>query len=104
LQWDRFVCKKKVFKNSTSIYNIDNMRLDIYGFKADVTISDKWYIGEIKELHIVEQAKTLATLEKRLKEGVEAVLDAIKEKPSTYSKYISVSTFEKLGLKVKAYA
>jgi len=31
-----------------------------------------------------------------LKEGVEAVLDAIKEKPSTYSKYISASTFEKI--------
>jgi len=73
------------------------MKLKIYGFKSYVTISDKWYIGEIKELHIVEQAKTLATLEKRLKEGVEAVLDAIKEKPSTYSKYISASTFEKLG-------
>jgi len=80
------------------------MRLDIYGFKANVTISDKWYIGEIKELHIVEQAKTLATLEKRLKEGVEAVINAIKENPSKYKKYISTSTFEKLGLKVKAYA
>jgi len=72
------------------------MKLKIYGFNADVTISEKWYIGEIKEIHIVEQAKTLSMLEKRLKEGVEAVLDAIKEKPSTYSKYISASTFEKL--------
>jgi len=80
------------------------MKLEIYGFKADVTISEKWYIGEIKELRIVEQAKTLAMLEKRLKEGVEAVLDAIKEKPSTYRKYLSASTFEKLGLRVKVYA
>ena len=64
------------------------MKLKIYGFEASVRMSEGWYIGEIKELHIVEQAKTLATLEKRLKEGVEAVLDAIKEKPSTYSKYI----------------
>jgi len=73
------------------------MKLKIYGFEVDVKRSKGWYIGEIKELHIVEQAKTLATLEKRLKEGVEAVLDAIKEKHSTYSKYISASTFEKLG-------
>jgi len=72
------------------------MKLKIYGFEVDVKRSEGWYIGEIKELHIVEQAKTLATLEKRLKEGVEAVLDAIKEKPSTYSKYISASTFEKI--------
>ena len=72
------------------------MKLKIYGFKTDVTISDKWYIGEIKGLHIVEQAKTLAKLEKRLKEGVEDVLDAIKEKPSTYRKYLSASTFKKL--------
>jgi len=73
------------------------MKLKIYGFEVDVKRSEGWYIGEIKELHIVEQAKTLATLEKRLKEGVEAVLDAIKENPSTYSKYISASTFEKFG-------
>ena len=80
------------------------MKLEIYGFKADVSISEKWYMGEIKELHIVEQAKTLYTLEERLKEGVEDVLDAIKEKPATYKKYISASTFEKLDLRVKAYA
>lgn len=80
------------------------MKLEIYGFKADVAISEKWYVGEIAELHIVEQAKTLYTLEERLKEGVEAVLDAIKEKPSIYKKYISTTTFEKLNLKVKAYA
>ncbi len=80
------------------------MRLEIYGFKADVAISQKWYIGEIPELHIVEQAKTLSTLEERLKEGVEDVLDAIKKKPNTYKKYISASTFEKLDLRVKAYA
>jgi len=73
------------------------MKLKIYGFEADVKSSEGWYIGEIKDLRVVEQAKTLATLDKRLKEGVEAVLDAIKEKPSTYSKYISASTFEKLG-------
>jgi len=73
------------------------MKLKIYGFEVDVKMSKGWYIGEIKELHIVEQAKTLSMLEKRLKEGVEAVLDAIKEKPSTYKEYISVSTFEKLG-------
>jgi len=72
------------------------MKLKIYGFEADVKRSEGWYIGEIKELHIVEQAKTLAKLEKRLKEGVEAVLDAIKEKPSTYRKYLSASTFKKL--------
>jgi len=72
------------------------MKLKIYGFEADVKRSEGWYIGEIKDLHVVEQAKTLAKLEKRLKEGVEDVLDAIKEKPTTYSKYISASTFEKI--------
>ena len=73
------------------------MNLKIYGFESDVKRSEGWYIGEIKDLHVVEQAKTLAKLEKRLKEGVETVLDAIKEKPSTYGKYISTSTFKKLG-------
>jgi hypothetical protein len=82
----------------------DDMKLEIYGFKADVTISEKWYVGEIPGLHIVEQAKTLRILEDRLKGGVEDVLDAIKEKPSTYKKYVSESVFEKLGLKVRAYA
>ncbi len=80
------------------------MRLEIYGFKAAVAISQKWYIGEIPELHIVEQAKTLGTLEERLKEGVGDVLDAIKAKPDTYKKYLSKATFEKLDLRVKAYA
>ena len=80
------------------------MEFEIYGFKADVSVSEKWYIGEIKELHVVEQAKTLYTLEARLKEGVEDVLDAIKKKPNIYKRYISTSTFEKLNLKVKAYA
>jgi hypothetical protein len=45
------------------------MKLKIYGFEVDVKRSKGWYIGEIKELHIVEQAKTLATLEKRLKKA-----------------------------------
>jgi hypothetical protein len=80
------------------------MKIEIYGFKADIAISEKWYIGEIPELHIVEQAKTLSTLEERLKEGVADVLDAIKAKPGTYKKYISASTFEKLNLRVKVYA
>ena len=80
------------------------MQLEIYGFKADVVISQKWYIGEIPELHIVEQAKTLSTLEKRLKEGVEDVLDAIKAKPDTYKEYLSEATFEKLDLRVKVRA
>ena len=80
------------------------MNHEIYGFKADVSISEKWYIGEIVELYIVEQAETLYALEERLNEGVEDVLDAIKKKPSTYKKYISASTFEKLNLKVKVYA
>ena len=80
------------------------MELEIYGFKVDVSISENWYIGEIPELHIVEQAKTLGTLEERLKGGVEDVLDAIKTKPDTYKKYLSKATFEKLGFHRSASA
>jgi protein required for attachment to host cells len=55
------------------------MKLKIYGFEANVKRSEGWYIGEIKDLHVVEQAKTLKTLKKRLKEGVRDVLSVIKE-------------------------
>ena len=78
--------------------------MDVYGFEAEVSISNKWYIGEIKELHIVEQAKNLRLLEDRLKGGIEDVLEAIKKNPQKYRKYLSASAFAKLRLKVMAYA
>lgn len=80
------------------------MEINVYGFDADIKISEKWFVGEIAELHIVEQAKTLRVLEDRLKGGIEDVVDAIKKNPAKYRKYLSASTFNKLNLHHSAYA
>jgi hypothetical protein len=82
----------------------DTMKIDVYGFQADVSISNKWYVGEIPELHIIEQAKTLRALEDRLKGGVEDVVDAVKKNPAKYRKFLSQSTFNMLNIQVMAYA
>lgn len=80
------------------------MEMDIYGFKAHVSVSKGWLVGEISELHIVDQAKTLGTLERRLKEGVETVFAAAQKNPQKYRKYLSASTLRMLGVKVQVYA
>lgn len=56
------------------------MKMEIYGFKADVHKDGKWLIGEIPELHVHDQAKTLRELENELKDAVDTVIAFISEK------------------------
>jgi len=75
--------------------------MDVYGFKAKVVISERSYSGEVDELHIVTQAKTLKQLKVRLEEAVELTLDAILKNPGEARHYPS-SVSKKLGLKIYA--
>ncbi|HVB12457.1 MAG TPA: hypothetical protein VNE86_04940 [Nitrososphaerales archaeon] len=50
------------------------MKMEIYGFKAKVYKDEKWFIGEIPELHIHDQAKTLRELESELKDAVDTAI------------------------------
>lgn len=75
------------------------MEIDIYGFRAEITISEGTYSGEIGELHIITQAKTLKQLKGRLEEAVELTVDALVKNPSETVHYSS-SLAKKLGLKI----
>lgn len=50
------------------------MKMEIYGFKARVYKDEKWFIGEIAELHVHDQAKTLRELENELKDAVDTAI------------------------------
>jgi predicted RNase H-like HicB family nuclease len=50
------------------------MKMEIYGFKAVVYRDEKWFIGEIPELHVHDQAKTLRELEDELKDAVDTAI------------------------------
>jgi predicted RNase H-like HicB family nuclease len=77
------------------------MEMDVYGFKAKVTISEGTYSGEIEELHVITQAKTLRQLKARLEEATELTVDAIIKDPKEARNYPS-SVPKKLGLKIYA--
>jgi predicted RNase H-like HicB family nuclease len=51
-----------------------SMKMEIYGFKARVYRDENWFIGEIPELHIHDQAKTLRELENELKDAVDTAI------------------------------
>jgi predicted RNase H-like HicB family nuclease len=57
-----------------------NMKMDIYGFKAKVTRDGKYFIGEIPELHVQDQAKSLRELENELKDAVDTAVEFLLEK------------------------
>jgi len=46
-------------------------------FTVKVSRSEGWYVGEIPELHIVTQGKTLRELKANLKEALELTLESI---------------------------
>ena len=73
--------------------------MDIYGFKAKVNISDGTYSGEIDELHIITQARTLKQLKARLEEATELTIDSIIKNPAEARNYVS-SVSKKLGLRI----
>ena len=50
------------------------MKMEIYGFKAVVYRDEKWFVGEIPELHIHDQAKRLRELENELKNAVDTAI------------------------------
>jgi predicted RNase H-like HicB family nuclease len=75
--------------------------MEIYGFNAKVTISERSYSGIIEDLHIVTQAKTLRQLKGRLEEAVELTIDAIVKTPSEARNYPAMVA-KKLGLKIYA--
>lgn len=50
------------------------MKMEIYGFKATVYKDEKWFVGEIPELHVHDQAKTLRELEEELKDAVDTAV------------------------------
>lgn len=77
------------------------MEMDVYGFRAKVTISEGTYSGEIGELHVVTQAKTLKQLKARLEEATELTIDAIIKDPAGARNY-PPSVSKKLGLRIYA--
>lgn len=77
------------------------MEIEIYGFKANVTISDGTYSGEVDALHVITQAKTLKQLKERLEEAVELTVDAIVKHPAE-AKHYPATVSRKLGLKIYA--
>jgi predicted RNase H-like HicB family nuclease len=48
--------------------------MEIYGFKALVYKEGEGFIGEIPELHVHDQAKTLRELEDELKDAVDTAV------------------------------
>jgi predicted RNase H-like HicB family nuclease len=48
--------------------------MQVYGFKAHVYKDGDWFVGEIAELHIHDQAKTLRELEDELKDAVDTAI------------------------------
>ena len=56
------------------------MKMDIYGFKADVKRSGKLFVGTIDELHIQDQAESLRELESELKDAVDTAVKFLLEK------------------------
>jgi predicted RNase H-like HicB family nuclease len=91
---------KELILISRNILGVD-LEILIYGFKANITISDRSYSGEIDELHIITQAKSLKQLKQRLEEATELTIDALLKHPSEGRNYPS-SISRKLGLKVYA--
>lgn len=63
-----------------------NMRMEIYGFKADVYRDGKWFVGTIDELHVQDQAKSLRKLESELKDAVDTAVGFLLEKNTLKTK------------------
>jgi predicted RNase H-like HicB family nuclease len=64
------------------------MKLDVYGFKADVFKDGKYYAATVKELHANTQAKSMKELRENLKEVVRLVFEDVLKNEVSYSKTI----------------
>lgn len=60
--------------------------MQVYGFTARVFRDGDWFIGEIPELHVHDQAKTLRELEEELKDAVDTAVAFSLEHPGTSRK------------------
>ena len=78
------------------------MELSVYGFRAVITRSEGWYVGVIKDLHVVDQGKTLKVLEERLKEGAELALEGLFKSPRKDVRYYPKQVLTKLGMTAHA--
>jgi predicted RNA binding protein YcfA (HicA-like mRNA interferase family)/predicted RNase H-like HicB family nuclease len=76
------------------------MEIEVYGFKAKITKEGKYLIGEIPELHIADQAKTLNELENELKDAVSLVVNLILDDPKDASKSFSAAVIRRLSIQV----
>lgn len=63
-----------------AIYLLIGMKMEIYGFKADVKRDGKLFVGTIDELHVQDQAKSLRELESELKDAVDTAVAFLLEK------------------------
>lgn len=77
------------------------LEIEIYGFTAKVVISEGTYSGEIEDLHVITQAKTLKQLKNRLEEAAELTIDSLLKHPEEATNY-PASVSKKLGLKIYA--
>lgn len=76
------------------------MEMDIYGFRSKVTRDGKHLIGEIPELHVVDQSDSLKDLESELKDAVTLVVEFIIKDPKHATKSFGPSVIRKLNLQV----
>ncbi len=66
----------------------DKMKLEVYGFKADVVKDGKCYAATVKELHANTQAKSIKELKANLKEVLHLVFEDVLKNEVSYSKAI----------------
>ena len=64
------------------------MKLEVYGFTADVSKDGKYYAATVRELHANTQAKSITELKKNLKEVVRLVFEDVLKNEVSYSKTI----------------
>ncbi len=76
------------------------MEMEVYGFKAKITKEGKYLIGEIPELHVADQAKTLKELESELKDAVSLVVNLILDNPKDAAKNFGNGVIRKLSVQV----
>jgi len=66
----------------------DKMKLEVYGFKAEVVKEGKYYAASVRELHANTQAKSLKELKSNLKEVVRLVFEDVLKNEVDYSKTV----------------
>ena len=76
------------------------MELEVYGFRAKLSRDGRYLIGEIPELHIQDQAKSLKELESELKDAVSLVVNFIITNPKDAAKSFGVGVMKKVKVQL----